>query len=521
MAVYLNEASLDWARAHLMRLGDTDFLPKPFELEAIDYAWDDVKTLLLKSDLDTRPAGALRRCLAPKGRYSYRIVTQLDPLDSLIYAALVHEIGDELEQSRVQTGEGVVFSSRFSPLPSGVMYARDYRWASFADRCRELSEESCEYVVIADIADFFPRIYYHRVESALELATSSDGPRRALLKLIKQWNERVSYGIPTGPYCSRLVAEITIDDVDRGLLAEGASYCRFADDYRIFCSSKQHAYRMLEVLARLLQDNHGLTLQPGKTAIMTVERFRERHLDTAVRVVLRNLAENFEDLLETLGLDDPYEELEYEELDDDSREAVDAMNLEMLLDEQLQRADIDIGLTKFVLRRLGQLNNWGVSSDLLKSEEALYPVVPELVKYFQMLRLRPSVARCLGQDIMNLVTDSVIGHLPYHRAWLLSLFAESSAWDQEEKFHGLVASFSDELTRRKLILARGIARHAYWLRQAKSDFFSFGPWTRRAFLAAFGSMPRDERNNWYGAIKSRLEPLDLIVVSWARQHVVP
>lgn len=257
---------------------------------------------------------------------------------------------------------------------------------------------------------------------------------------------------------------------------------------------------MLEVLARLLQDNHGLTLQPGKTAIIPVDRFRERYLDTAVRVELRNLAENFEDLVESLGLDDPYEELEYEELDDDSREAVDAMNLEILLDEQLQREDIDIGLTKFVLKRLGQLNNSGPALDLLKSEETLYAVVPDLVKYSRMLRLPAPVARRLGKGIMNLVTDSVVGHLPYHRAWLLSLFAESAAWDQEEKFHSLLDSFSDELTRRKLILARGIAKHAFWLRQATSDFFNFGPWTRRAFLAAFGSMPRDERDSWYGAI---------------------
>ena len=89
----VSEGALDWALAHLKKFGDTDIFPMPFEFDAIERSWDEVKTFLLKEDLDTWAIRSHRSCLTPICRFSYRIATQLDPLDSILFAAITSEIG--------------------------------------------------------------------------------------------------------------------------------------------------------------------------------------------------------------------------------------------------------------------------------------------------------------------------------------------------------------------------------------------------------------------------------------------
>jgi len=48
----LDEVSLDWALSHIKRHGDTDIFPVPFEYQALDSHWQDIKNYLLAQDLD-------------------------------------------------------------------------------------------------------------------------------------------------------------------------------------------------------------------------------------------------------------------------------------------------------------------------------------------------------------------------------------------------------------------------------------------------------------------------------------
>src|SRR5206468_1072650 len=108
--------------------------------------------------------------------------------------------------------------------------------------------------------------------------TRKKGHVTALVRLLKSWNFTVSYGVPVGPAPSRLLAELAIDDVDRALKSEGATFCRYSDDYRIFCSSRRRAHEVLGVLANILFENHGLTLQQHKTKVVSVETFRQKYI---------------------------------------------------------------------------------------------------------------------------------------------------------------------------------------------------------------------------------------------------
>ena len=96
---------LDWALAHVLKHGDTDILPIPFEFQAIQHDWITIRDLLSKQDILDWKVRPHRVLLAPKARYGFRVVTQLDPLDFLLFAALVRDIAEDIESQRVPTDD--------------------------------------------------------------------------------------------------------------------------------------------------------------------------------------------------------------------------------------------------------------------------------------------------------------------------------------------------------------------------------------------------------------------------------
>ena len=113
-------------------------------------------------------------------------------------------------------------------------------------------------------------------------------------------------------------------------------------------------------------------------------------------------------------------------------------------------------------------------------------------------------------------TRSSVSHLAYHRAWLLSVFASDSSWNNNDDFASLYAEVGDQLARRKLILALGRSHQDFWFRARKNDVFDMDSWQRRAFLVAASCLPPDERKHWYRALETKLDVLDNAVVKWAR-----
>ncbi|XGV99576.1 MAG: reverse transcriptase domain-containing protein [Leptolyngbya sp. BL-A-14] len=295
MPLTLTDSSLNWALKHALTSGDTDIFPDIFEFHAIEDNWNKIKASIQEADILAWKVRPFRRRLVPKHRFGFRISTQLDPLDFLVFTALIKEIGEKLESERISTIENIVHSYRFSPNSDGRMFSDQYTYRSF----QKASHDACEkydssYVVIADIADFFPRLYTHRIDNAMDSALGVGHMHaKALKNLIAHWAGSYSYGIPVGSAASRLIAEVTISDIDQILLSEDAKYVRYSDDFRIFCDSEAEAYKYLTLIARSLLDNHGLTLQQNKTKIVSVDVFRRIYLKENEKRELETLSERF------------------------------------------------------------------------------------------------------------------------------------------------------------------------------------------------------------------------------------
>ena len=517
----LSTRSLDWAIQHAVKHGDTDIFPRCFEYDAIQDNWEEIRAYLAGQDVlewTTRPQ---RTLLSPKSRFGFRAVTQLDPLDFLVFAALVFEIAKDLESKRIPVKEDVVFSYRFSPDKEGRIFDPKIGYRQFQEQCGNLADpEEFTHVVVADIADFYSRIYVHRLENALNNATNKSNHVKALRGLISGWNGTESYGIPVGNAPSRLLAEITISDVDDLLRAYGVTFARFNDDYRLFAKSKKEAYRTLSILADHLNTNHGLSLQPQKTKILELGDFRRQFLPTPEDRELDAFHAKFDELIQDLGLESNYEEIDWDSLSEEQQEEVDGMNLAQLFQDEVAKGeDADAGVIRFLIRRLAQLGNGEILEDIFDNMEVLHPVFPDVIQYFKSLRSSSAKNRsAIGRRVLKLVQDSIISEMPYHRMWALTLFTESREWDNEDKFVTLLQSLSDPFSRRKLILALGRSGQTAWFQSRWRALFDEPHWSRRALILGASCMPADARKHWYDSIGPRLDVLEKAVVKWARKH---
>ena len=274
--VRLRVQSLERAKEHLVRSGDTNIFPRPFEIDAIQHCWDELRTELRATDVIQWKCEPERTCLTPKQRYSFRSATQIDPLDCLVLTALMLELGGDIESLRLPASEGICFSHRFSPDERGRLYDPAIGYESFKRRTNALlRSRKTKFIVLADIADFYPRLYLHPLENCLS-QTHHRNHATAVLRMICAWNSGVSYGIPVGPRAVHLLAELCLDEIDRLLLDSRVRFCRYTDDYRIFARDAADAYTKLATLANNLYQSYGLTLQPYKTEILSVDDFRAR-----------------------------------------------------------------------------------------------------------------------------------------------------------------------------------------------------------------------------------------------------
>jgi len=514
----LSEASLDWSLAHVLKEGDTDVFPIPFEFDAIKFNWKEVRDELRSVDvLDwaTRPC---RSMLSPKAKFGFRIVTQLDPLDFLIYTALIYDVCHELELKRIPVSEGRVFSYRISPTRDGELFDSDVNYRAFLEQCRaKVSQKSSSSVVATtDISDFYSRIYHHRLDNALRGSVSRASHVTAIMRLLKGWNNTETFGIPVGCAASRVLAEITLSDVDEALLAYEIDFVRYNDDYRIFADTAAKAYKQLAFLAETLFANHGLSLQQQKTSIYSIDQFSSQFLEAPVDRVVDSLREKYYDLLEGLGITDPYEPIFYEDLTDEQQEALDALNLVEIFKEESASSEPDLALIRFCLRHLGQLGDDGVVDAIFENLDSIIPTFMHIVKYFSVLRGLSSLERTqLGARLLDLGRDSIVSELPYHRMWIFEPFAQTLEWKNGERLARIYEQERDQACRRQLVLAMGRAKHQHWFQSQWRRLFEHPHWERRAVLAAASILPADSRRHWYKSLNSRLDLLERTVIKWA------
>lgn len=519
MATYLDTRSLDWALEHCSSKC-YNFFPIPFEYHAIRRDWSQIRAFLESEDVEAWKTNPPRRVVAPKEKYGCRIVTELNPLDHLVYASLVYEIGEDIEQSRIEKDRDIVISSRFLPSADGNYCDLSYGYRKFSETCKTIAESGdYGFVVVTDIADFFPRLYEHRLENALSKATSKTGHIRAIINLIKNWNEKVSSGIPVGPFVSRLLAEAAIVDIDNLLNIKGIKFCRWYDDFRIFVEDFKEGYQVLTFLAQKLYENHNFTLQSSKTYVMPIDRFIDEFIFPEQRREIARIDEKISEIIFSEYNDDyenhpfnpyhpPNEDIE---ISDDVYDEIESLNLVEILEEEVDKSVPNYKLIKYILNRFIERQDGGLIEYLLTSIDKLFPVFFEIVKYIQRTDIENSRKERVGELLYHIYDNSILSSCRFSRMWIANCFSNDPDMASSTMLYNMFES-GDDNVKREVFIAMSKKDECGWIRGYKTSWGCLSPWVKNSFLSSTDCLPDDEKRAFHRSIRSRLSPLEKSII---------
>ncbi len=497
---YVQTQSLDWAIKSVDHYGDTDIFPTPFEYNAIKGCWLEIRAHLLKRDLSTFSPFASLMTLMPKPDGTFRVAKQLDPLDTLLYLAILYEIAPKIEGYRVSKDLKVACSYRIDIQPEGRVFQEENGWDDFHQRSKVLAESgkfSC--VLIIDIADFYNQASHHRIENVLELANITQERSKNIEGFLGSLTTKFSKGLPVGPIPSIILAEACLDDVDKRLLSKNLKFTRYVDDFRVFCKSKDEALRVLQDLTEYLYTSHRLSFQSHKTNIIDIAIFVKKELkdpkEEEEKIKITSIDDFIVDHLNETGY-----VITEDDIDSDIKAKVTINNLSSLFEQCLNRPYLRLGFARYLLRRAAKLRTRKIYSIVLENLEELSPVFRDVCIYL-IKTLNDSVSETVKGSLMDFLVNNDYGKLPYVRMWALDLFVKKPNLLSFEEALSLAEDSRRDLGLRPAALLAREYNNIGWVRGHKENWSCHNPWERRAIIWAASVLTMDERKPWLGTIK--------------------
>ena len=398
------------------------------------------------------------------------------------------------------------------------MFRRDIGWTEF--QLKSIAEaRKCTHVLACDISDFYPRIYHHRLENALQKAVGKGDTVRRIMKLLMQFSDNVSYSLPVGGPAARLLSELLLNRVDRLLCTAGVNYARFADDYHIFAQSEQEAYRQLVLLSEKLMSNEGLLLQKAKTRVMSAQEFLATSELAEENVPEGEDEKEGRDFLRLRLYFDPYSptaDEEYEKL----KSELDRFDIPGMIGRELRKSRVQQSLARKLIGAVKHLEPEARDEtilSLIESLDTLYPVYPSVMI---MLRstiddVEDEVRQEVFSRIRRLIQEkSHIVQVPTNLAFTVRVLAHDTSEEAEELLARVYRETEHTAVRRDVILAMAHRNADYWISDTRRNFGIVSRWERTALLVA-SYILGDEGKHWRKSIAPELSPMQAVVRKWA------
>lgn len=509
----LAAASVEWAIESVAQHSDGDLFPKILEFGAILEERDHLVNGLEGADLNTLTPGASRRFIVPKDEISYRQATQLDPQDSIILSALLHQFGNGIEDRRLQ--KDTVFSYRFSPTKEHGLYGSQSAWNEFWGEAKK-SAKNAGVILYCDIADFYNQISHHTVENQLIESGFPNQATKWIIRLLESTTVGVSRGVPIGPHSIHLIAEASLIPIDNTLRAEGFNFLRFADDILIFCKSKEDAEMALARIAEILDKQQRLMLQRHKTKFMTPSECRKL---CNQMVEDRPISANEKEMLAIVKKysgGNPYKYISFAEISQNDWERLSENKISSIIKEYMSQNDTDFIRLRWFYRRLAQVGHPGAVRISLEMIEQLGPCFANICAYLASVQnIEPEDWKDIGQDLLHLLEREKVKSNEFFRLSILSLFSRNAHLNH---FASLSARFggSDANARREILLAAHRNRVADWVRGYKESYDGMDNWQKRAFVFCSSMFPSDEKKFFLRRCKTN-RPFDSTLVKWAKR----
>ena len=372
------------------------------------------------------------------------------------------------------------------------MYADTPNWDNFQERIKTYADQF-PFIAVADIVDFFPRVYTHRLENAIHAMTGQEYETKAIMRFVDSWSSGASYGIPTGPIASNLLAEALLHEVDEYLLSFGFRFVRFVDDYYFFCNSESECLKALFLLGTRLQDTQGLSLNTYKTRVFTKEQFAdEKKKQNRPDIELRDT------VIKKVFNGNPYATISYDQLTPEQQIMINSMDAKKILEVALKGDQVvDISAIKFVLNVLTALRRPELVDPVLDNLGRLYPVSNSVARFLNVFDTVDSADRIrIGTRLIEFI-DNGEDISKFQTLWLLEPFTHSEKWNNLISLRKIARDYPDRLIRRQAILSLGQIGDRSALLDVKLRVGETVDWEQRAIIYACRKLPNDEKTAFY------------------------
>jgi hypothetical protein len=333
----------------------------------------------------------------------------------------------------------------------------------------------------------------------------------------------VSYGLPVGGPASRILAELSLNGVDTLLVRKGVKFCRYADDYAIFCADKADAYRTLVFLAEKLA-NEGLVLQKKKTRILAAEEFRQtaQLLDPAETT--DKLATDEQKLLNISLRFDPYSPTavgDYDEL----KEAVTQIDIIGILGREVAKTNIDTAVSKHAIQAITALqpSQQEDAIRMLLDKDNLMTLAPVFITVMRVVKdLYSTCSEPFRHQIDEILCDlyseqSPLLSVEVNLSYYLQALAGNQTQRKEEMLVKLFDGTANPMIRRLIVLTMSKWNCHYWLSDVKNKYGGMSIFERRAFLMASYFLG-DEGKHWRDYTKPSWKEPEILVRDWFSQR---
>lgn len=500
--IKLKENHLEWALKHLQKYSHSDFYPKLFEFAAISHNWQAVKEYILSLDMSTYEPKSPMIHLAPKPNTTFRVAHQLDPIDSLIYTALIREVCDTIEKYRIPESENIACSYRIKPDTEGSFFSKDTGWDIFTSRTDDLIKTfEHGYVMVADITDFYNQIYTHRINSLISEASKGAYDEQATIieKFLLAMNRKTSRGIPVGPAPSIILAELIMANIDNFIRDNHTNmFVRYVDDIRIFFDTVEEAVTTLHDLTSFLYSYHRLVLSSEKTRILKVEEFTSKYAldeqkveeaaimdeaDELTSAKMEELIENLPPYSGDFDYDEEYEETLQKILTDEQFSLLASAYYKLV--ERAVAPPREYTMLRHVLRQAARYRIRSIIPLILDNFHKIVPVIRETVIYLNAVINNKVIQE--NQARFEQIFSHFFMTLPFVNLWVSYLL-------QNDSFNeiNLPANYRRIISTRDQALIALRRQDTTWVRSYREKIDLLGFWDRRAALYSFSLLPASE-----------------------------
>lgn len=501
----LSDQSLEFAREHIEKYYDSDFFPKLEEYEALWHSWDEVKKELTSTNVKSMSFNSPTTSTSTKPKGGFRVVQQLDAIETLIYISLAYTVAEAIENKRVPKESKVACSYRIE-IKNGSFFSNGNGFQEYIDKSQGLASEF-DYVLYTDITDFYNQIYLHRLCNAISYADHTlEKVADDVEYFLSTLNGKTSQGIPVGPAASVLMAEAILLDIDEYLIDQNIKHTRYVDDYRIFSNTKEKLTSVLESLTLYLYKSHRLTIATDKTGIMGSKEYINK-------VMFNSYEVEKQEIIRKIEVFNPYSE-QFEEMDNpfldenhSFEEQIDLVSQRILDNEHL-----DLGIARYFIRKSKKHKIEKSAQVIFDNFNLFLPVVNDVFLYLDKVSDTNFIDKWKN-EIIGLSTSSFMQRnlVKTWFEWYISRNIEILKIPQIEVF--VFASTSINCQSKAAIKLNKLS----WIRSKKDEIQNFNNKEKLAVIRAAQILPKDERKHWLSFIqKNSSSSIEKWVAKWVK-----